>query len=145
MYKFVMTTDIAERRFCARFSDLPELLATARSAALAAGFDEAGCLRIELVLEEIFSNSIRHGYGRECDEPVWLAGQMLPDGLRLVYRDAAPCFDPLHDAQLPADGRLGGVGRVLVTTIPRSASYARDARGNCLSLEFGRGGVGAAV
>ena len=52
--------------------------------------------RIELALEELFTNTVRHGYCRECDSPVWLEAIASPGELRLVYQDAAPAFDPLQ-------------------------------------------------
>jgi anti-sigma regulatory factor (Ser/Thr protein kinase) len=123
-------------RFSARFASLPELLAAAGAACDAAGITTETRHRAELVLEEAFSNSIRHGYSGESDNPVWLSATMLPDGLRLVYRDEAPPFDPLQDARLPQDVQVGGVGRVLIKTLPRNAAYAREDGRNILTLEF---------
>jgi anti-sigma regulatory factor (Ser/Thr protein kinase) len=124
------------RRFSACFASLPELLAVAGAACVAAGMNSQACHRVELVLEEAFSNSIRHGYSGESDKPAWLAATMLPDGLRLVYQDEAPPFNPLQDASLPQGDQVGGVGRVLIKTLPRSATYAREDGRNILTLEF---------
>ncbi len=124
------------RRFSTRFASLPELLAVAGSSCAAAGMTSQARHRVELVLEEVFSNSIRHGYSGESDKPAWFAATMLPDGLRIVYQDEAPPFDPLQDACLPQGEQVGGVGRVLIKTLPRSATYAREGDRNTLTLEF---------
>ncbi len=126
-------------RFAARFNQLPALLAVAGAACDAAGMTAMARHRVELVLEEAFSNSIRHGYQGECDLPVWLVASMLPDGLRLVFQDAAPPFDPLHAARLPQQEQVGGVGRMLIKTLPRHADYALQCGRNTLTLEFGLG------
>lgn len=123
-------------QFSARFDSLPELLAAAGAACDIAGMTAPARHRVELVLEEAFSNSIRHGYRGECELPVWLAISMLPDRLRFVYQDAAPPFDPLLEAALPQDQQVGGVGRVLIKTLPRHATYALEDGRNTLTLEF---------
>lgn len=96
--------------------------------------------RAEIVLEEALSNSILHGYRGESDQPVWLATSILPDGLCLVFQDAAPAFDPLTTATLPDDASIGGVGRVLIKSLPRRAEYAQEDGRNTLRLEFDRRG-----
>jgi anti-sigma regulatory factor (Ser/Thr protein kinase) len=124
------------RRFNADIADLANLLADCRAACLMAGLDTQAMQRVELVIEEAFSNSVHHGYGGNSHLPVWLSHRILPDGLELVYQDAAPPFDPLHEAALPTDQRPGGVGRVLMKTLPGDASYALVAGRNTLSFRF---------
>lgn len=124
--------------FNARFAELAALLDAARAACRAARLDADTTHRVELVLEEAFSNSVRHGYGGDSDAQIWLASRILPDGLELVYQDAAIPFDPLRDVALPKDGRPGGVGRVLIKSLPRSARYDLIGGRNTLRLEFGR-------
>lgn len=131
-----MPSASAPRRFNARLAELALLLDAARAACLAARLGAEASRRVELVLEEAFSNSVQHGYGRESDAPIWLASRMLPDGIEVVYQDAAPPFDPLHDASLPNDGRAGGVGRVLMRSLPRQATYAYTGDRNTLTFVF---------
>lgn len=130
--------DLPTRCFDARFARLPALLDVARSACRAAGLTADALHRVELVLEEAFSNSVRHGYGGETDLPVWLTTHILPDGIELVYQDAAAPFDPLLDARLPGTDRVGGVGRVLMNKLPRHSRYALVGGRNTLTFEFGR-------
>ena len=131
-----MLAEYSPRRFSARFASLPELLAVAGAACVGAGMTSQARHRVELVLEEAFSNSIRHGYSGESDKPVWIAATMLPDGLHVVYQDEAPPFDPFQDVRLPEGEQVGGVGCVLIKALPRSATYARESGRNILTLEF---------
>lgn len=130
----------SERQFPARYAALPDLLGMARAAAHAAGLDNTACARIELVLEEAFSNTVRHGYGGESDRPVWLACRILPDGIEIVYRDAAPHFDPLVGVAPPTGDQPGGVGRLLIKHLPASARYLSGSEGNQLVAVFKRAG-----
>jgi anti-sigma regulatory factor (Ser/Thr protein kinase) len=123
-------------RFPARFLRLPDLQAAVCAACNAAGLGQLSRHRAELVIEEVFANTIHHGYLGESDNPVWLRAMILPDGLRLVYQDAAPPFDPLDSAALPGNDHVGGVGRVLINTLPRHAEYALIDQRNTLSLDF---------
>ena len=49
--------------------------------------------RLQIVVEELFSNTIKYGYGGECERPVHLRLRCSPR-VELVYQDAAPPFDP---------------------------------------------------
>lgn len=130
--------DSPVRRYAARFDQLPSVLADVRATCQAAGFTETTTLRVELALEEAFSNCIKHGYGGESEHPVWLTATMLPDGLRFVFQDGSPPFNPLSGATLPEEQRPGGVGRVLITQLPHRAQYEYSAGRNTLTLDFDR-------
>src|SRR5690606_29982244 len=82
------------RCFAARMSVLPEILGCVREACRKAGIIPPAALRAELVIEELFTNTVRHGYKGECDHPVWLHARPAPGALYLTYQDAAEAFDP---------------------------------------------------
>lgn len=82
--------------------------------------------RAELILEELFRNSVLHGYGGDSGQGVWIGVQ---DGL-LFYQDAAPPFNPLQqgpdplDPEQPVDQmRVGGVGLLLIRELGSAISY----------------------
>lgn len=142
-----MKLSLPGQRFPARFSALPEILRLIANTERA-GLDAATLLRAQTAVEELFANSIHHGYGGESDKPVWLS--VTTDGNRLVisYSDASRSFDPfatLDDAAhvIDDDGeatRLGGVGRHLVRGLADQSHYRRtgpaeDGR-NEITLEF---------
>ena len=123
--------------FHACLADLPALLAALRTLCRAAGLEADEVLRAELVIEETFSNSIRHGYGGERPhKTVWLTGEILHDGVRLVYEDEAPPFDPLQELPPLRQEGEGGAGSVLLKSLPRRAVYRRIGERNVLTVEF---------
>lgn len=122
--------------FPARFAALPDLLAAVRDGCRIAGLNDEATQRVELVVEEAFSNSIAHGYGCETDQPIWLTCLALTDGLGLVYQDAAPPFDPLRDVRLPRTEHPGGIGHMLIQTLPHRVAYSHENDRNTLRCEF---------
>lgn len=72
---------------------------------------------LRLAAEEITTNITQHGY--QGPGPIWLAGEIAADEVRLLIEDEASAFDPLrHDrhAQLaidPAEREEGGFGLLL--------------------------------
>jgi len=127
------------RRFSARMSALPEILGCVRQACQDAGIVAPAALRVELVIEELFTNTVRHGYRGECDHPVWLHALPAPGRLCLTYQDAAAAFDPL--AVQPQAGHeaphcIGGQGIPLVCSLASSIAYRRAEERNILTLLF---------
>jgi len=126
--------------FCARLATLPDLLEHLRQACAVAQIDASAMLRVELVLEELFTNTIRHGYRGDSDAPVWLGAVGTPGTLSVVYQDAAPPHDPLaHSIELPdaLDERaVGGLGIRLARQLASSIAYARTGDRNILTLIF---------
>ena len=126
------------RCFSARMSALPEILACVRAACRDAGIMPPVALRAELVVEELFTNTVRHGYKGECDRPVWLHTLPAPGAVCVTYQDAAAAFDPLA-VELPASGapqEVGGQGLRLVRSLASSVAYRRADGRNILTLMF---------
>ena len=127
------------RCFCARMSALPDILGCVRQACHAAGIVRPAALRAELVIEELFTNTVRHGYKGECDAPVWLHAQPEPGLLYLTYQDAAAAFDPLAldaDASPGAPQCIGHQGIPLIRELTSSIAYRRAGSRNVLTLLF---------
>jgi anti-sigma regulatory factor (Ser/Thr protein kinase) len=126
------------RCFAARMSVLPEILGCVREACRKAGIIPPAALRAELVIEELFTNTVRHGYKGECDHPVWLHVLPAPGALYLTYQDAADAFDPLAlDLCDPClQQRIGGQGIRLVRSFASSIAYRRCDERNILTLLF---------
>jgi len=129
--------------FAARFSVWPDIRAALGAACN--DYDIGGDvrLRIELALEELFANSIHHGYGAESDRPVWIAMRGAADGIEIDYQDAAPAFDPLGDTAPAPAGPLaeqacGGLGCLLVRQMASACRYRREGERNRVTLFFGQ-------
>ena len=123
------------RRFEARLELFPELREHAERCCLDAGFERGAIDRLILVLEELFANTVEHGYSRLVDPPsgrsVWLTIAPVIGRIEVVYEDAAPEHDPFNkvaepDYTGPVDSwQIGGVGVSLVIRLGRNLHYER--------------------
>ncbi len=131
------TTDASEESAHAHFSDLPALQAWLAHWALACRLEERMLKRLQLCLEELFANSIHHGYRGQSDAPIRVKLDRSLDRVRLTYADRAPAFNLLQAAQLPASSeRLGGVGLNLIRALTNRIQYQHEAGWNITILEF---------
>lgn len=95
--------------------------------------------RLQIVVEELFSNTIKYGYGGESERPVLLRLRCSPR-VSLVYQDAAPAFDPTAWRETApravADEQIGRRGIAMVLGLAESVRYERLPEGNRLTLRF---------
>jgi serine/threonine-protein kinase RsbW len=102
------------------------LEAFCRREALAA---ESG-VRLNVVLEELFTNTVLHGHGQPSELPVWVALAAEGDRVKVTYEDRAPPFNPLaFDADAALHAQLerrpvGGLGVVLARELSTGLEYA---------------------
>ena len=75
---------------------MTEIRALVEGACATAGIDREGCLKILLIVEELFTNTVLHGYRGESESPVWVALALGESGLTLHYEDAAPSHHPFR-------------------------------------------------
>jgi serine/threonine-protein kinase RsbW len=134
----------AERKwnYAAKTDSLYVALDAIEQACKAWNIDVALISRVRIVVEELFSNTIKYGYGGECDAAVRISLAAGP-ALTLVYGDDAPLFDPTRwksgsDGAAPPDQRPEGqAGIAMVMGLCATATWrAQDGR-NCLTLTFG--------
>ena len=113
-------------------SDLLDCLNTIEESCIRWNMDRATISRLRVVVEELFSNTIKYGYGGECARPVRLRVRCSPR-VELIYEDEAPAFDPTtwRDTTPPEIGRNG---ISLVLGMAHSARYERLPAGNRLTL-----------
>ena len=123
------------RRFEARLELFPKLREHAERCCVDAGLERGAIDRLILVLEELFANTVEHGYSRLPAPPsrksVWLAITPVIGRIEVVYEDAAPEHDPFSkvaepDYTGPVDSwQIGGVGVSLVIKLGRNVRYER--------------------
>lgn len=134
------------QRFRAHMDDLQAARDLAEALCAQQGVDAADTLRLVLVLEELFTNTVMHGHRRDCDAPVLVGLQASDTHLLLRYADDAAPFDPLqylknappepeHDRDTP-----GGYGLRLVADMAERFDYAHVGGYNHLTLRLKRGG-----
>jgi serine/threonine-protein kinase RsbW len=116
--------------FPARLAALGGLKTLVEDFSVRAPLSRDDCLRLTLIVEELFTNTVRHGHGGDSDARVELTLEARPSTVALTYLDSAPPFDPLA-AALQADTsspieerRVGGLGILLSVSLSRQASYA---------------------
>jgi serine/threonine-protein kinase RsbW len=101
-------------------------------------------LKLVLLAEELFTNTIQHGYRRECDEVVIVALETEEKFVRLVYEDSAPPYDPLAaaarvDLQSSVEQRpVGGLGMLLTVRLAERAAYVYEDGRNKVELLLAR-------
>jgi serine/threonine-protein kinase RsbW len=96
--------------------------------------------RVQIVIEELFSNTVKYGYGGECDRPVRLRLGADPN-LTLVYEDDAQPFDPTayrtgDPGPTPDNCHEGKAGIALLIGLSTSVIYRPRLDGNCLEMIF---------
>ena len=127
--------------FPARLEQLEELRLFLESFCAQAGLARENCLRLNLVLEELFTNTVHHGHGGDSDAPVWVSLAAGGDArIEVGYEDTAPAFNPYArlperspDTTLERRG-LGGLGVLLTRKLSASRDYAYLHGRNCIRL-----------
>jgi serine/threonine-protein kinase RsbW len=82
-----------------------------------AGVTRESCLKTNLVLEELFLNTVKHGHRGGSDAPVWISLSASEGEISLTYEDRAAPFNPFSRATremleaLAETRREGGLGR----------------------------------
>jgi len=131
-----------QRAFPARMGVLDEIQAFVEAFGDRHGLANRAVMRLQLVIEELFTNTVTHGYGRECDELVEITLAREGAQVRLVYQDAAKPYDPLSTLsesrarlEAPIDERpVGRLGMPLVAGLVADLRYAREEGRNQLHL-----------
>src|SRR5262245_48692204 len=109
--------------FPARMGALSAVAAFTEQVGRSAGLDRSACLRLTLLVEELFTNTVAHGHGRDSDEPVRLAFDVEPGRIAMTYEDTGPPHNPFAAVSAPderlaiEDRPVGGLGVRLVAAI----------------------------
>lgn len=95
-----------------------------------AGVARQPCLKLNLVVEELFLNTVKHGHRGGSDAPVWITLSTEPGGIRLTYEDHAAPFNPFAPGArelleaLSETRREGGLGVLLTHSLTHRSEYA---------------------
>jgi serine/threonine-protein kinase RsbW len=132
------------RSFGARMQELRQATQFVQTFCARQGWESELEQRLTLVLEELFTNTVRHGHRGDCEACVHVTLFAGDDGVSVLYEDEAPAFDSVAAGQsaaalldLPTAQRpSGGMGLALVLGMASSARHERLAGGNRLHLRF---------
>lgn len=130
------------REFAATMAALGDAVAFVEAVgdALGAGRDDR--LRLALIVEELFTNTVEHGHGGDSDACIAIELVAADDRIVLRYEDCAPPFDPragADPAELEGDigeRRVGGLGVHLITRFALRIDHSHDGSGNRLRIEL---------
>ena len=87
-------------------------------------------LKANLVVEELFMNTVKHGHRGGSEAPVWITLSASGGEISLTYEDRAPPFNPFAAATremleaLAETRREGGLGVILAHGLTATADYA---------------------
>jgi serine/threonine-protein kinase RsbW len=130
----------AEATFGSRLSAFAEVRVWAEAFGAAVGSNRGAILRLVLVLEELFTNTVTHGYAGDDGGAIWVTLASGGDSIEVTYEDVGPAFDPF--APRPGDptglrapsGEVGGLGLALVRGLSVAPRYARVDGRNRITL-----------
>ena len=88
---------------------------------------------LNLVLEELFINAVRHGGCEGMEKAVRVRIEAGEDELRVDFRDRGIAFDPTTAPQ-PDLSRIGGLGIHLVRELMRDFHYQRTSEWNRITM-----------
>lgn len=115
--------------FPARLTHYAQVRAFLDAFCHAAGVPHTSCLRLNLVVEELFTNTVKHGLRGDSDSPVLIDLKAKLREVVLTYQDQAPPFNPLAYAgkvtakEQVESGKVGGLGTVLTRELSLAADY----------------------
>lgn len=125
--------------FRARLAHLRDLTAFLEGFCAAHGIERPRFLRLNVVLEELFVNSVQHGHRSDCDAPIWITLDAGPDAVQVTYEDTAPPFNPFaYVAGAPRPGKVGGLGVLLARGLAAGRDYAYLFGRNRIRLSLAR-------
>jgi anti-sigma regulatory factor (Ser/Thr protein kinase) len=125
-----------------RMSDLAQVSSWIERLASRHGISASTQFAMNLCLEEVLSNIIRHGYsGRNQHSIAIQFASPRDDYFEFVVEDQAPPFNPVDAPELPAlgpldEGRIGGQGIRLLRRFADSLEYQALPGGNRLTIGF---------
>jgi anti-sigma regulatory factor (Ser/Thr protein kinase) len=128
-----------EARFPGKLESLPQLHEAVARFCGSHDVRPDVAFKIDLALEEVFSNIVRHGYGDGRSHEIAVRLERLRGRVRIQVDDDGRPFDPLQapeaDIAAPLDKRRpGGLGIHLVRRLLDQVRYQRRATGNRLIL-----------
>jgi anti-sigma regulatory factor (Ser/Thr protein kinase) len=122
-------TNAAAATFLARAGELRQIASFLKDFCTRESIGRESCLKLNLVVEELFTNTVRHGHRGDCDAPVWIGLAAGPAAVQVTYEDTAPPFNPFALLVSSPDTtlslrRVGGLGVLLTRELASTRDYA---------------------
>jgi serine/threonine-protein kinase RsbW len=102
--------------------------------------DREAAARLLVVLDELYSNTVKYGYAGGASGPIRVNLTLGPERLLLVFEDEAPRFDPTTwnieaDLAKVADGAVGRVGIAVMRGLAAEIGYEYENGCNRITVE----------
>lgn len=104
--------------------------------------DRDASLKLRLMVEELFVNTVSHGYGGDSDASVEVTVRLGDDCVDVTYVDSGRAFDPFAEVEQPdaaagVDARpVGHLGVYLITRMADGYGYERAGDYNRVTLHL---------
>jgi serine/threonine-protein kinase RsbW/sigma-B regulation protein RsbU (phosphoserine phosphatase) len=124
---------MVERRFPRNLGSLEPMAKFVADYVGSRGLDPEHTFTVDLLMEELFTNMLKHGRGGGPEVSVRLDGDK--EELVMTLRDyEVESFDPTSVPMRPYDGSQGGLGLTLVRRISDSIRYEYRERSAIITL-----------
>lgn len=130
------------RRFPARLRAFEQVKELIEEFGSLAGLGREDRHKLTLIVEELFTNTVVHGFEGDSDAEITVTFEETDEGLLLIYEDTAPSYD-LVSAGRRTDieatinqRRVGGVGVFLALGLTRNAHYSFVEGRNRIAFTF---------
>jgi len=117
------------RSFPARLREFEQVRALIEAFGEMAAIGREDRHKLTLIVEELFTNTVTHGFRGDSDSPVQVTLESTGPGVRLTYEDSAPRHDPIA-AGLRTDidatvnlRQVGGLGVAIALGLTQDATY----------------------
>ncbi len=121
----------------ARSAELPGLLKTIADRAIELGITDHDAIRLRLIVEELFANTVIHGHRGDSNHVVTLSLHRTDSVSTLHYQDDAPAFNLLKISQKPVSSfDIGGQGIKLIRGMSKALRHERRGRVNFTEVDF---------
>jgi anti-sigma regulatory factor (Ser/Thr protein kinase) len=123
-----------------RLEELPVLCRAVDTLNTKVNLSRRKCCEIQLVLEEIFSNIVNHGFADKREHDIDITITFQKDLLTIRFEDDGKAFDPTDapcpDTRCAIERRLvGGLGVHFVKHFIDTCSYRREKDKNIMILK----------
>ncbi|MEC4720743.1 ATP-binding protein [Noviherbaspirillum sp. CPCC 100848] len=127
------------KMMCSSLDELSVLIEQVRDWGTSCALPDRALWTLCLILDELITNSIVHGYRNAPDRPIEVAIERDGGLIRLQLTDFAPAFNPLTlPASLPGgdieERQIGGLGIHFVRKMSASLDYDYVDAGNRIRL-----------
>jgi len=137
-------TEREQRQFTASLASLPETASFVEAFCARCALPRPAVLRLTFIVEELFTNTVLHGYGADSDACIGVTLAAEGIDVVLLYEDAAPRYDPIARwadappslAGPPESRTVGGLGVYIVSRFVADARYAYEEGINRLWLRI---------